>query len=116
MNLMNDVTLAGMSPTEAKIRAVQEWGTPRDVKDVRSFLGFANYYWRYIHQFAEVAHPLTELTKKGVDWQWGPYQKEAFHQLKQKLCEAPILRFPDLKLPYTVVTDAKGAAVGGVLM
>ena len=54
--------------------------------------------------------------KKGVDWQWGPYQKEAFRQLKQKLCEAPILRFPDLKLPYTVVTDASGAAMGGMLM
>ena len=60
-------TLAGMSPTEAKIRAVREWDTPRDVKVIRSFLGFANYYWQYIHQFTEVAHPLIELTKKGVD-------------------------------------------------
>ena len=54
--------------------------------------------------------------KKGVDWQWGPYQKEAFRQLKQKLCKAPILRFPDPKLQYTMVMDASGAAVGGVLM
>ena len=105
-----------MSPIEAKIRAVQEWDMPQDVKDVRSFLRLANYYRWYIHQFAEVAHPLTELTKKGVDWQWGVYQKEAFHQLKQKLCEAPILQFLDLKLPYTVVKDASGAAVGAVLM
>ena len=105
-----------MSPTEVKIKAVREWDTPQDVKDVRSFLGFANYYWRYGHQFAEVAHPLIELMKKGVQWQWGPYQNEAFHQLKQKLCEAPILRYSDLKLPYIVVTDASGAAVGGVLM
>ena len=105
-----------MSSNEVKIKAVQEWDTPQDVKDVRSFLGFANYYRRYVHQFAEVAHPLTELTKKGVEWQWGPYQREAFRQLKQKLCEAPILRYPDPKLPYTVVTDASRAAVGGVLM
>ena len=105
-----------MSPTEAKIRAMQEWDTLQDVKDVRSLLGFANYYQRYIHQFAEVAHPLTGLTKKGVDWQWGPHQKEAFCQLKQKLSEAPILQFPNLKLPYTVVTDASGATVAGVLM
>ena len=95
-----------------KIKAVWEWDTPQDVKDVRSFLGFANYYWQYIHQFAKVAHPLTELTRKGVDWQWGPYQKEAFCQLKQKLYEAPILCFPNPKLPYAVVTDASGSAVG----
>ena len=110
--LGQQVTPVGMSPTKAKIRAVCEWDTPRDVKDVRSFLGFANYYRWYIHQFAKVAHPLTKSTKKGVDWQWGPCQKEAFHQLKQKLCDEPILRFPDPKLPYTVVTDALGATVG----
>ena len=76
--LGQQVTLARMSPTEVKIKVVREWDTPQDVKDIRSFLGFANYYWRYVHQFAEVACPLTELTKKGVEWQWGPYQKEAF--------------------------------------
>ena len=108
--------LAGMSPTEAKIKVVQEWDTLRNVKDVKPFLGFANYYQRYIHQFVEAAHPLTNLTKKGVEWQWGPYQKEVFHQLKQKLCEAPILQYPDLKLPYAVMTDASRAIVGGVLM
>ena len=76
--LVQQVTLAGMSPTKVKIKAVWEWDTPQDVKDVKSFLGFANYYWRYVHQFTELAHPLTELTKMCVEWQWGPYQKEAF--------------------------------------
>ena len=65
--LGQQVTPAGMSPTEAKLKAVREWDTPRDVKDVRSFLGFANYYRRYVHQFAEVAHPLTKLTKKSME-------------------------------------------------
>ena len=60
--------------------------------------------------------PIDKVTKKGCGLQGGPYQKEAFCKLKQKLCEAPILQFPDPKLPYTVVTDASGAAVGGVLM
>ena len=54
--------------------------------------------------------------KKGVEWQWGMYQKDAFHQLKLKLCKAPILRYPNSKLPYTVMMDALGAAVGGVWM
>ena len=71
--LGQQVTPARMSPTKVKIKAVREWNTPQDVKDVRSFLGFANYYWRYVHQFAEVAQPLIELTKKNVEWQWGPY-------------------------------------------
>ena len=60
------VTSFRMSSTAAKIKAVQEWDTAQDVKDVRSFLGFANYYQWYIHQFAAVAHPLIDLAKKGV--------------------------------------------------
>ena len=60
--------------------------------------------------------PFDRVEEKGAEWQWGPYQKEAFCQPKQKLCEAPILRYPDPKLPYTVVMDASGAAIGGVLM
>ena len=63
------VTPGGLCPTDQKLEAVCNWKVPQNVKDVRSFLGFANYYRRYVHQFAEVAHPLTELTKKGVEWQ-----------------------------------------------
>ena len=51
-----------------------------------------------------------------MEWQWGPYQRRAFQQLKEALCAEPILLFPDLKLPYTVVIDASGIAAGGVLM
>ena len=58
-----------MTPTEEKLRAVQEWEAPANVKGVRSFLGFANYYRRFVYKFAEIAHPLTELTKKDVAWQ-----------------------------------------------
>ena len=64
-----------MCPFEQKLKAVHEWKVTQNVKDVRAFLGFANYYRRYIHQFADIARPLTELTKKGVEWQWGPYQR-----------------------------------------
>ena len=62
-----------MCPTKQKMKAVREWKVPQNVKDVRAFLGFANYYRRYVHQFADTARPLTELTKKGVEWKWGPY-------------------------------------------
>ena len=95
---------------------VRDWNVPSDVKDIRSFLGFANYYRQFVYKFAEVAHPLTKLTKKGVVWQWGPMEQRAFQTLKQRLCEAPILLYPDPKRLYTVVTDVSGTAVGGVLM
>ena len=114
--LGNQITPQGMKPTEEKLRAVKEWEVPTSVKGVRSFLGFANYYRRFVFKFAEVAHPLTDLTKKDVAWQWGPTEQRAFQQLKQALCDAPILLYPDPEKAYTVVTDASGTAVGGVLM
>ena len=86
------------------------------MKDVRSFLGFANYYCHFISKYAEIAAPLTYLTKKDVEMQWGPPQQRVFQQLKDALCDSPILVFPYPKLPYTMVTDASGTAVGGVLM
>ena len=106
----------GMAPTEAKLRAIRDWATPQNVHDVRSFLGFANYYRRFIRNYADIAGPLTDLTKKGVAWQWGPYQRQAFQALKDAYCSAPILLFPDPALPYTVSTDASKTAGGGVLL
>ena len=114
--LGQQICRGGMTPTEAKLKAVRDWSTPEDVKGVRSFLGFANYYRRFVQNFAAIADPLTSLTRKDVEWQWGPYQRRAFQQLKEALCAAPVLLFPDPKLPYTVVTDASGTAAGGVLM
>ena len=105
-----------MTPTEAKLNAVRDCATPQDVKGVRSFLGFANYYQRFVKDLVAIADPLTSLTKKDMEQQWGPYQWRAFQQLKESLCAAPILLFPDPKLPYTVVTDASGTTASGVLM
>ena len=79
-------------------------------------MGFGNYYQCYIRNYADIASPLNDLTKKGVPWQWGPYQHRAFHNLKEAYCSAPILIFPDPKLPYTVINDASWTAGGGSLM
>ena len=106
----------GMTPTEAKMQAIRDWATPQNVHDVRAFLGFANYYRRFIRDFAGLASPLTDLTKKGTTWQWGPYQRHAFLALKDAYCNAPLLLFPDPALPYTVSTDASEIAAGGVLL
>ena len=76
--LGQQISRGGMTPTEAKLKAVRDWATPEDVKGVRSFLGFANYYRRFVQNFAAIADPLTSLTRKDVEWQWGPYQRHAF--------------------------------------
>ena len=83
---------------------------------VRSFLGFANYYRRFVQGYAELVSPLTYLTKKDVPWVWGPPQRRAFQRLKQALCNAPLLQYPDPSKPYVVVTDALGLAARDVLM
>ena len=110
------VTTKGVAPVKGKLQAVREWPTPTNLKDIRSFLGFANYYRRFVPGYANIASPLTTLTKKDVRWHWGPPQRRAFEDLKSALCTAPLLIYPDPKLPYTVVSDASGEAAGGVLM
>ena len=72
------VTPQGASPLKEKLKAVRSWERPQTLKDVRSFLGFANYYRCFISKYAEIATPLTYLTKKDVEMQWGPPQQRAF--------------------------------------
>ena len=61
-----------MTPTEAKLKTVQYWDNPEDIKGVRSFLGVANYYRRFVQEFAAIFDPLTSLTRNDMEWQWGP--------------------------------------------
>ena len=114
--LGQQIQQGGMTLMEGKLKAIRDWGTPKNMQDVRSFLGFANYYRRFVKDFAAIADPLTSLTRKEVTWQWGPYQWHAFQRLKEALCTAPVLKFPNPNLPYTVVTYASCTATGGVLM
>ena len=79
-------------------------------------MGFANYYRRFVLGYAELASPLTYLTKKDVQWVWGPPQRQAFQRIKEALCNALLLQYPDPSLPYVVVTDALGQAAGDVLL
>ena len=106
----------GVTPIEAKLKAICDWATPQNVHDVRSFLGFTNYYQRFIRSYSDIAGPLTDLTKKGMAWQWGPHQRHAFKAMKDAYCRAPILIFPDPTLEYTIFTDASGMGAGGALL
>ena len=89
------ITLEGAAPIAEKLRAVRDWEPPNSVKDVRSFLGFVNYYRRFVPRYAGIASLLTLLMKKNIEWHWDPVQCRAFLELKSALCNAPLLVFPD---------------------
>ena len=109
----------GVATDPAKVAAVQEWPVPATVHDVRSFLGLCSYYRKFVPRFAEVAAPLTDLTKaevKDVASAWGPKQQAAFEALKGSLTSTPVLLHADPSKPYVLRTDASDFAVGSVLM
>jgi hypothetical protein len=106
----------GIRPDPKKIEAVQTWPVPKNVYDVKLFLGLVNYFRQFIEYYSEIAVPLTNLTKKSHPWVWTGRCQDAFELLKQKLTEAPLLRTPDESLPYEVVTDASNLGLGGVLL
>ena len=82
-----------------KIKAIQEWPTPKSVGDIRSFHGLASFYRRFVPNFSTLASPLNELVKKNVAFRWGERQEQAFSLLKEKLTKAPVLALLDfLKL------------------
>ena len=76
---------------ESKIQAILDWPEPRKVKDVQSFLGFANFYRRFIHNYSDIVVPLTQLTWKSVPWHFSDDAREAFNTLKQAFTSAPVL-------------------------
>lgn len=92
-----------------------KFSTPSSVKTVRQFLGLSGYYRRFIKDYAKIAKPLTKLLQKKTLFEWNDDAKQSFQTLKEMLCTAPILQFPDLSQPYNITTDASGYAIGGVL-
>jgi hypothetical protein len=106
----------GISTDPEKIRAIKDWPVPSNVSEVRSFLGICGYYRRFIEKFAEKAKPLTKLTEKGKSLIWTTECQEAFSELKNRLCNAPILGIPDFTKPFILDTDASNFAIGAVLL
>ncbi|XP_073500291.1 uncharacterized protein [Phyllobates terribilis] len=99
-----------------KVQAVQEWPRPIGLKSIQRFLGFANYYRKFIKNFSSIVKPLTDLTRKGADAvQWSSEAIEAFVYLKERFTSAPILMQPDVTRPFLVEVDASSVGVGAVL-
>ncbi|XP_073525656.1 uncharacterized protein [Phyllobates terribilis] len=110
------VNTQGLHVDKDKVKAVQDWPTPTSMTQVRSFLGLAGFYRRFVKDFSSIAAPLTELTKKGTPFVWGDVQEQAFSTLKWRLTHAPLLVLPDFTKPFEVECDASGIGIGGVLM
>ena len=109
------VSESGIEPDPEKVKAVAEWPIPTTLTELRSFVALASYYRRHIQNFAEIARPLHNLTKKGCPFEWGADQQSAFEKLKQKLINYPVLANPLPEGEYVVDTDASDEALGAVL-
>jgi len=105
----------GIAPNPDKIAAVKDFPVPKNVKGVRSFLGLANYYRRFVCNFAKIAVPLNALTRKDKKFVWTTDCQSAFDFLKTSLCTAPILAYPDFTQEFILHVDASDHALGYVL-
>ncbi|KAF8752473.1 hypothetical protein RHS01_07694, partial [Rhizoctonia solani] len=105
----------GFSLDKLKIQAVQEWLVPTKVKEVQSFLGFANFLRWFVANFSHLARPLHNLVKKDTIWKWDTKEQEAFQGLKDAITNALVLCHADPTKPYFLETDASGTALGSIL-
>ena len=109
------VSAEGVATDPAKVEAVADWPVPTCTKEVRSFLGLASYYRRFIRGFASIASPLHALTSKSKDFVWTDACREAFDRLKEELSRAPVLVYPSPGNEFILDTDASGDGIGAVL-
>ena len=105
----------GVRADPTKTEAIRVWTKPQKVKDIQSFVGFCNFYRRFIEGFSRTAKPLYNLTKKAQKWDWGEKEQEAFEGLKDKLTTAPILRHFDPEAPIMIETDASNYVCSGII-
>jgi hypothetical protein len=109
------VSSRGIEASPEKVKAVQNFPVPRSVKDIISFLGLASFNWRLVPRFADIAKPLTQLTRKDKLWDCNKERQESFDVLKRKLSSTPVQAFPDFKLPSILTTYASSIGLGAVL-
>jgi hypothetical protein len=106
------ISKGGISVEPSKVQDVLSWKAPTSVSDIRSFLGLAGYYWRFIEGFLKISKPMTELLKKGKKFKWTPSYEASFQELKKRLMTALILVMPDMDKPFSIYCDASGQGLG----
>ena len=114
--LGHTLSAGGVAVDPSKIETVQKWGQPLNLTDVRSFLGLAGYYRRFIENFSKIAKPMTNLLKKTKGFEWTPECEKSFQTLKEKLTTTPVLALPDIQQGFVVYCDASRQGLGCVLM
>src|SRR3984893_7345905 len=113
--LGNYIGPGSLSVNPEKIRAIAEWPTPKNVKDIERFLGTCNFWRKYILKYSDIARPLNNLRRKDTPWTWTTREANAFEQLKKALIASPVLKIPIRDAPYRVEPDASGFAIASVL-
>lgn len=106
----------GVATDPSEVHAVQDWPVPRNLKQLRGFLGLTSYYRKFIKNYGIMTRPLTALLKKGVPFKWAELQQQAFSQVKWAMVQAPVLALPDFSQEFIVETDACDKGIGAVLL
>ena len=106
----------GVAVDPTKVLSVTEWLAPTSVSEIRSFLGLAGYYRRFIENFSKIVKPMIELLKKDTKFKWTEECEASFQELKKHLTTAPVLILPDIRKVFQVYCDASRLGLGGVLM
>jgi hypothetical protein len=110
------ISNGGIIVDPAKVKEIMEWRVPTTVSEIRSFLGLAGYYRRFIEEFSKIAKPMTSLLEKGKEFKWDEKCQDSFDQLKKRLMSPPVLVMPDLQKGFDIYCDACGQGLGCVLM
>ncbi|XP_062119209.1 uncharacterized mitochondrial protein AtMg00860-like [Humulus lupulus] len=110
------VTDEGIKVDPAKIVVVKEWPRPKNAYEVRSFMGLASYYRRFVEGFSKIVTSLAELTRKNLKFVWSDKCEQSFQELKNRLISAPVLSLPTEEGQFVVYCDGSKQGLGGVLM
>jgi hypothetical protein len=110
------ISKGGISVDPSKVKDVLSCNTPQNVSGIRSFLGLAGYYRRFIEGFSKISKPMMELLAKGKTFEWMPRHEASFQELKKRLTTAPIITMPDMEKPFSIYCDASGQGLECVLM
>jgi hypothetical protein len=110
------LSVEGIAVDPSKVESVTKWEQLLNVTDVRSFLGLAGYYRRFIENFSKIAKPMTELLKNNTKFEWSEACEKSFQELKKRLTTAPVLTLPDIKKDFMVYCDASKQGLGCVLI